>query len=76
VSTALVPIVTFEPAAASRKHAGARPRADFLVQLIAALAQVPQTRARRRVEPKEAIAAYGACSRPAVAQDHALSRSL
>ena len=59
-----------------QEQAGARPRADFLAQLIATLAQVPQTRARRRVEPNEAIAAYGACDRPAIAQDHALSRSL
>jgi hypothetical protein len=59
-----------------QEQAPARPRADFLAQLIATLAQVPQARARRRAEPKEAIAAYDACGRPAMARDHALSRSL
>lgn len=32
--------------------------AAFLAHLIATRAQVPQTRARRRAEPAEAIAAY------------------
>jgi hypothetical protein len=76
MSTALVPIATYDHAAASDEQIAPRPRADFLAQLIATLAQVPQTRARRRAEPKEAIAAYYACGRPAMAQHHALSRSL
>jgi hypothetical protein len=81
VSTALVPIAQCDPAfvshvAVSREQAGARPRADFLAQLIATLAQVPQTRVRRRAEPDEAIAAYCACGWPTMAPDHAVSRSL
>jgi hypothetical protein len=76
MSTALVPIATCDHAAASDEQAAARPRADFLAQLIAIRVQAPQTRTRRRAEPHEAIAAYYACGRPAMAQDHALSRSL
>ena len=37
-----------------------RPSATFLAQLIAADRQLPQARARRRVEPREAITAYRA----------------
>ena len=36
------------------------PQAAFLAQLIATQMKVPQTRARRRAEPAEAIAAYRA----------------
>jgi hypothetical protein len=36
------------------------PSAPFLAQLIATHMQAPQTRARRRAEPAEAIAAYSA----------------
>jgi hypothetical protein len=53
-----------------------RPRADFLAQLIATLGQAPQTRARRRAEPEEAIAAYRALGRWPTPAGHALSRSL
>jgi len=59
VSTALVAaavdISSTEPAVP-----GARPRADFLAQLIATAAHAPQTRPRRRAEPAEAVALYGA----------------
>ena len=49
------------PAAAERSFAYARhPAAPFLAQLIATQMQAPQTRARRRVEPQEAISAYAA----------------
>jgi hypothetical protein len=75
VSTALVPVAASDPAA-SFARIGDRPRADFLAQLIATLAQAPQTRARRRAEPNVAIAAYGACNRSSMPQGHALSRSL
>jgi hypothetical protein len=47
-----------------------------LAQLIATAAQAPQTRIRRRAEPQEAIAAYGALDRFPTAQVQALSRSL
>ncbi len=75
MSTALIPLASTEreiPAA----HAGGRPRADFLAQLIAAKAKVPQTRLRRRAEPVEAIAAYGALGQWPTFAGRALSRSL
>ena len=37
-----------------------RPLAAFLAQLIATETNAPQTRARRRAEPQEALAAYSA----------------
>jgi hypothetical protein len=75
VSTALVPIALGKPSpdwSAGRN----RPRADFLAQLIATAAQAPQTRARRRAEPAEAVAIYGAIGRRQAAQPPALRRSL
>lgn len=54
------------PAAADRPLSRTRhPAAPFLAQLIATQMQLPQTRARRRAEPGEAIAAYGAHTRGA-----------
>ena len=41
----------------SRTH---HPAAPFLAQLIATQMRLPQTRARRRAEPEQAISAYGA----------------
>ncbi len=75
MNNALVPIVSGDNKALGDESAS-RPRADFLAQLIATLAQAPQTRARRRAEPDEAIAAYGAGDRPAMPAGHTLSRSL
>jgi hypothetical protein len=47
--------------ASDRATARARhPQAPFLAQLIATQLHLPQTRARRRAEPAEAIAAYRA----------------
>ena len=40
------------------------PAAPFLAQLIATRLQAPQTRARRRVEPEDAIAVYAAAMAP------------
>jgi hypothetical protein len=40
------------------------PAGPFLAQLIATQMQAPQTRARRRAEPDEAIAIYAAMSAP------------
>jgi hypothetical protein len=66
VSTALVPIAVSEPAA-NAIACPVRPRADFLAHLIATAGQAPQTRIRRRAEPAEAVAVYGAIERrPAV----------
>jgi hypothetical protein len=75
VSTALVPLSPSGHNAPS-EHAGGRPRADFLAQLIATVAQAPQTRVRRRAEPQEAIAAYAASGPRPTPKKHALSRSL
>jgi hypothetical protein len=55
-STALVPIA---PARTPARPAG-RAHAAFLVHLIATRRELPQTRARRRVEPGEAAHAYRA----------------
>jgi hypothetical protein len=41
-----------------------RPAAAFLAQLIATQMQAPQTRARRRAEPEEAIAVYRSMTKP------------
>jgi hypothetical protein len=75
VSNALVP-VTASDSPASLEPIGARPRADFLAQLIATFSQAPQTRVRRRAEPAEAVAAYGARARLPLPQRPKLSRSL
>ncbi len=40
------------------------PAAPFLAQLIATQMQAPQTRARRRAEPDEAIAVYRSMTKP------------
>jgi hypothetical protein len=59
LSNALVPVAKADEAAAN-PGAARPPNADFVAHLIATAAQAPQTRARRRAEPEEAIAAYGA----------------
>ena len=49
------------PAPAERSFTPSRrPAAPFLAHLIATQMQAPQTRARRRVEPREAISVYAA----------------
>lgn len=40
------------------------PAAPFLAQLIATRMQAPQTRARRRAEPEDAIAVYRSMTKP------------
>jgi hypothetical protein len=74
VSTALVPVAPSDDIAPAGHTAP--PRANFLAQLIATMAQAPQTRTRRRAEPGEAVAAYGASERSPIQEPHALSRSL
>jgi hypothetical protein len=84
VSTALIRLEPsrlesrFEPSGdgAAKGYAGARPRADFLAQLIATVGQAPQTRLRRRAEPGDAVAAYNALGRSGAPVRRALSRSL
>jgi hypothetical protein len=51
------------PATPSRPRRPVRRDAAFLAHLIATRAQAPQTRARRQVEPAEAMAAYLRASR-------------
>jgi len=75
ISTALIPATPPE-AATLAAPANSRPRADFLAQLIATSAQVPQTRLRRRAESDEAIAAYGASDRPPTLTGESVRRSL
>jgi hypothetical protein len=55
---------------------GSRARADFVAHLIATSAQVPQTRARRRAEPGDAVAAYAAGNHAPALTGMGLSRSL
>ncbi len=74
MNTALVPTAPAENE--TPVNGGSRPRADFLAQLIATLAQAPQTRVRRRAEPEDAVAAYGASDRVAIPTGRALRRSL
>jgi len=53
-SRALVVIAPAPHASATRPHRNAQ----FVAQLIATRTQAPQTRVRRRVEPREAVQAY------------------
>jgi hypothetical protein len=75
VSTALVP-ATVSDSPMFANSAAARVRAEFLAQLIATVAQVPQARMRRRAEPAEAVAAYRAIERRPPVRRPALSRTL
>jgi hypothetical protein len=53
-----------------------RPNAAFIAQLIATSAKAPQTRARRRAEPKEAISAYCELGQRPSKSGRVFSRSL
>jgi hypothetical protein len=53
-------LVALSAAGRSDASLTARPQAGFLAHLIATDRQLPQARARRRAEPQDAIAAYGA----------------
>ena len=55
-------LIALKPTAPSDADLNARPQAGFLAQLIATADKLPQTRARRRADPAEAIAAYGAAN--------------
>jgi hypothetical protein len=50
--------------------------ADFIAHLIAMASCAPQTRARRRAEPAEALAAYRALGQWPTEPGRAVSRSL
>jgi hypothetical protein len=56
---ALIPL---QPIARGDASPRTRPQASFLAHLIATADQLPQTRERRRAEPEDAIAAYGAAN--------------
>jgi hypothetical protein len=58
-SRALIAVEAPAPSERSFTHSR-HPAAPFLAQLIATQMQAPQTRARRRVEPREAISVYAA----------------
>jgi hypothetical protein len=80
LSNALVPLANTGPAAAksaATSRVAVRANADFVAHLIATSAQAPQTRLRRRAEPGDAVAAYGALDNaPSRAGGRTLSRSL
>jgi hypothetical protein len=58
---ALIPVAAPVPSERSATPSR-RPLAAFLAHLIATQTQAPQTRARRRVEPEEAIGVYEVAS--------------
>jgi hypothetical protein len=72
---ALVPFVHTDHAATTVRPSP-RANADFVAHLIATKTQVPQTRARRRAEPEQAVAAYGAVGQWPTPAGRTLSRSL
>jgi hypothetical protein len=68
---ALIPIGA--TIASDRSAMSRHPAAPFLAQLIATRMQAPQTRARRRAEPEDAVAVYRSMTKP-VAQRCTLGR--
>ncbi|HLN38343.1 MAG TPA: hypothetical protein VK337_11210 [Xanthobacteraceae bacterium] len=82
MSNALVSLAQTDRAAAqaaapaANVRATGRASADFVAHLIATSAQAPQTRARRRADPDEAIAAYDALGHWPTPAGGKLSRSL
>ena len=75
MSNALVPVTPMIRDSETPRE-GSRPNAGFIAQLIATSAKAPQTRARRRAEPKEAISAYAELGRRPSKSGRVLSRSL
>jgi hypothetical protein len=59
----LVPVAALPPLAEDGRKSMRRNSASFLAQLIANERQMPQTRERRRAEPQDALAAYGAAAK-------------
>jgi hypothetical protein len=53
-------LIALQPIVPRERSPTGRPQAGFLAHLIATDRQLPQTRARRRAEPADAIAAYRA----------------
>ncbi|HEX3506055.1 MAG TPA: hypothetical protein VHU22_21950 [Xanthobacteraceae bacterium] len=75
VNTSLVPIRPTNRDTDTQRPAN-RPDCGFIAHLIATKAQAPQTRARRRAEPDEAISAYVALGQRPSAAGRILVRSL
>ena len=79
MSNALVSLAQTDPAdaqTATNMRATSRANADFVAHLIATSARAPQTRARRRGNSDEAIAAYDALDHWPTPAGRKLSRSL
>jgi hypothetical protein len=79
VSNALVPLTQTDrddTQTATNVRATSRANADFVAHLIATSAQAPQTRARRRANSEDAIAAYDALGHWPTPAGRKLSRSL
>ena len=75
MNKSLVPVTP--PDRDSHSHYPAsRPDSGFIAHLIATKAKAPQTRLRRRVEPGEAISAYGVLGQRPNAAGRIVSRSL
>ena len=68
----LVPVVRSD----ATVRPGSRARADFVAHLIATWSQAPQTRSRRRAEPRDAVAAYAARGVTPAVSGITVSRSL
>jgi hypothetical protein len=75
MSRALIPLAPNEDRQPLLLGAG-RASADFIAHLIATSEKLPQTRVRRRAEPEEAAAAYGALGHAPDRSGDAISRSL
>ena len=80
MSNALVPLAKADRAdtqtAATKVRTSSCGNADFVAHLIATSTQAPQTRARRRANPEDAIAAYDALGHWPTPAGRKLSRSL
>jgi hypothetical protein len=74
VSKSLITLASAAPAASAWRSHG--PRAEFIAHLIAVRMQAPQTRARRRAEPQDAAATYGALGQWPTPAGRVLSRAL
>lgn len=75
MSRALVTLAPIDDERSPRRAEG-RARADFVAHLIATSVQAPQTCARRRAGPQEAVAAYDALGHWPTRSGGVLSRSL
>ena len=75
MSNALVPVTPINRDRETPREMS-RPNAGFIAQLIATSAKAPQTRARRRAEPKEAISAYCELGQRPSKSGRVFSRSL